>query len=517
MDDSLRSAPIGVLEVDSDGTVAAVNDAAATLLDVDPSLDGASFAETFPRSASRSLHAAFDGGVPRERSVEEYYPPIDRWLAVDVVPDGDRAYVYVRDRDPRHDRRQRVEELERRLERLEAIDAVVGDVLRAVITASGHREVSRTVCEGLGTAELYEFAWLGERDPAGGGLRVVAAAGDAPELRERIDNHLGSDDALPEQVAVAEESTRTVQTLADDDAVPREVRLAAFGRGLQSAIAVPLSYRETVYGVLGVYAAREDGFSEAERSSLETLGAIAGFAINASRQEDLLFSDTVTELTVEVRDDEAPLVSVAERCRETLTLAGTVPREDGTVVCYVRADGGDAEAAVAAATDHGAVVGARPIDGDGALLEVELAADTPVATLAGQGATVGAAEFGPDRARVTVEVPAETELRRLVGSLDGVVAETEVLAKTEAERDPTSVDSFRNDLDAALTDRQRQVLRTAYLSDYFTSPRGSSAEDIAAALDVTGPTVLYHLRRAQRKLLESYFGDDARTPAGDDQ
>jgi predicted DNA binding protein len=508
MNEHLRTAPIGVIETANDGTVQAVNEVAAALLERDGPV-GAPIADVFPKSAAGSLRAAFAGDTLDERSFEEYYPRVDRWFAVDVRAVDDGALVYVRDRSDHHERRQRVESLERSLDRMETIDELVGEVLRQVIEASGREEVSRTVCERLGTTDLYEFAWLGERDLTDGDLQVVAAAGDAPDVRERIVDHLGADAGLPEQTAVTAEETRVVQTIADADGIPGAVRRAAFGRGLQSCIAVPLAYRDTVYGVLGVYAAREDGFSDQERSSLETLGAIAGFAINAIRQEELLFADTVTELTLDVRDPELPLTTVADDDR-TAVLSGAVPRDDDSVVCYVHAE--DGARAVDVLGEHGAVIDARVVSDEDDLLEVELSGDTPVARLAGQGVTVSSAEYDGGGATVVAEVPSDVELRRLVGDVDAVAAETDVLSKTETQRDARSVDAFRSDLEEALTDKQLRVLRTAYLSDYFTSPRGSSSEEIADALDVTGPTILYHLRRAQRKLLEAFFETDPETP-----
>ena len=53
--------------------------------------------------------------------------------------------------------------------------------------------------------------------------------------------------------------------------------------------------------------------------------------------------------------------------------------------------------------------------------------------------------------------------------------------------------------------RQRTVLQTIYLVDYFESPRGSTAEEVAASLDITGSTLLHHLRAGQRKLLDAYL------------
>jgi predicted DNA binding protein/putative methionine-R-sulfoxide reductase with GAF domain len=512
MHDHLRTAPIGVVETTADGTVEAVNDVASALLETDRPT-GDPIDDVFPRSAAGSLRSAFAGERPDERSFEEYYPPIDRWFAVDVVRTETGGLVYVRDRSGAHERRQRVERLERRLDRMESIDELVGTVLRQVIEASGREEVSSTVCERLGTTDLYEFAWLGERDLADGDLQVVAAAGEAPDVRERIVDHLGSDAGLPEQTAVAAERTHVVQTIAEADDIPRPVRRAAFGRGLQSSIAVPLAYRDTVYGVLGVYAAREDGFSDQERASLETLGAIAGFAINAIRQEELLFAETVTELTLDVRDEDLPLTAVADD-EESVVLSGAIPRDDDTTVCYVRAAGGTD--AVETLTDHERVLGARLVSEEDDLLEVEVTGETPVARLSGQGATVSSAEYDPGGARIVAEVPSDVELRRLVGSVDAVVSETDVVSKADRRREAESVDAFRSALEESLTDRQRTVLRTAYLSDYFTSPRGSSSAEVAEALDVTGPTILYHLRRGQRKLLEAFFETDPETPTDRD-
>jgi predicted DNA binding protein len=73
----------------------------------------------------------------------------------------------------------------------------------------------------------------------------------------------------------------------------------------------------------------------------------------------------------------------------------------------------------------------------------------------------------------------------------------------------TTAREFRDELDDRLTERQKTVLRTAYLADYFESPRGSTAEEVAASLDITGSTLLHHLRAGQRKLLDAYLEDRA--------
>jgi predicted DNA binding protein len=52
-----------------------------------------------------------------------------------------------------------------------------------------------------------------------------------------------------------------------------------------------------------------------------------------------------------------------------------------------------------------------------------------------------------------------------------------------------------------LTDRQLEVLRTAFESGYFDQPRGANATEVAAELGINRSTFAEHVSAAQRKLL----------------
>ena len=54
-----------------------------------------------------------------------------------------------------------------------------------------------------------------------------------------------------------------------------------------------------------------------------------------------------------------------------------------------------------------------------------------------------------------------------------------------------------------LTDRQREVLETAYGMGYFDHPKGANAEEVSEALEINSATFRGHLSAAQSKLLES--------------
>ncbi len=60
----------------------------------------------------------------------------------------------------------------------------------------------------------------------------------------------------------------------------------------------------------------------------------------------------------------------------------------------------------------------------------------------------------------------------------------------------------------ALTDRQREVVRTAHEMGYYEIPRQVPTEEIAAELDLDQSTVSEHLQRAERNLLRHALGAD---------
>lgn len=61
--------------------------------------------------------------------------------------------------------------------------------------------------------------------------------------------------------------------------------------------------------------------------------------------------------------------------------------------------------------------------------------------------------------------------------------------------DPTFIDC------AALTDRQREILTTAYEMGYFEYPKDANAGDVAEALGIARSTLVEHLSTAQSKVL----------------
>jgi predicted DNA binding protein len=109
---------------------------------------------------------------------------------------------------------------------------------------------------------------------------------------------------------------------------------------------------------------------------------------------------------------------------------------------------------------------------------------------------------------LTLHLPDLERLREVVSALDGVAERIEVrylvhgAAGGDALPDRTLVDRGR------LTDRQCEVLRTAYRMGYFERPRDANASAVAEALDIAPSTFAEHLAAAQRKLLAETLGGE---------
>ena len=102
---------------------------------------------------------------------------------------------------------------------------------------------------------------------------------------------------------------------------------------------------------------------------------------------------------------------------------------------------------------------------------------------------------------VTLHAGDVDKLRELLGDLNDrfgtVRIEYLVQGRDEAgESELVPVDLRR------LTDRQREVLRTAHEMGYFEYPRDSNASEVSEELDIEPSTFTEHLNAAQSKLLD---------------
>jgi predicted DNA binding protein len=509
MDDIARRASSGWLVCDADWTVREATPAVTRLLGdatevaaadvVGQPLEAVLPVDITDRLTVRVAEAAAGDPV----TVEEYLPAAQRWIECRAVRDEDAILVELRDVT---EWAQRVNELETARTNLSLLSQhaeLISELLGAVVTATTPEEIQRAVAQRLADSDLFNLAWVGDWAADREGLSVRAAAGSEALLAAIRD----SDGLGPEQRALETGETAIVRELAEDEGVPVAVRKAAFAHGIQASVAVPLSYGETNFGVLGLYTARPATLEGSGLAGIETLGEVIGFVLYATRQRGATETATYRELVLDVGPDAGPLARLAQATETTLELTGTATVGTELLLAYVALDGGDAESVCERARADDAIERASVIENpeDGDLCELRLGGDSLLRRLADLGGTVRAARFGPDGGTVTVDISPDTDVRGLLDRLTDAVPDVRLQATRTRERPARTTAAVEQVLAEELTERQRASLKAAYEAGYFASPRQSTAAEIADSMDVTAPTFSYHLRAAQAKLLAACF------------
>ena len=449
-------------------------------------------------------YGVLNASSPDVGAFDEMDVSLARVLAANVETAIERA-------DRLEERRARRRELERRrdeLETLNRINALVEETIGALVGAASRGEIERTVCERLAASELYVDAWIVERGSSPGSVAVRSHGTDvdgAESLADAGDEIPGPN---PAATAIAEAAPQVVPRIDDDEQVPDRLREAALATGARACLAVPLAYADTVFGALVVHAPEPNGFSDREQTAFETLGRVVGFVINATNNRRLLLGNTAVELEVALYGADAWFLATAERLGGTVAVEGLVPADDALIE-YVAVEGVDDDSP-AAVDESSAVEGIRVLAAGDDRWYLECTVRDPgLRALAEYGADVRTARATAERGTVTARFPATTSPREAMGVVREAFPTAELVAKRVVDTSDRSVATIRQAIADRLTDRQRTVLRAAFLAGYYDSPRGTTARELAASLDIAPSTLHQHLQAASRKVLATVFDDSA--------
>ena len=88
----------------------------------------------------------------------------------------------------------------------------------------------------------------------------------------------------------------------------------------------------------------------------------------------------------------------------------------------------------------------------------------------------------------------EEQVKEFMEKIDAIGIRYRVVLLADANFSPTSPLSL-------LTEKQREVLITAYKLGYYDIPRKISSEELAKKLNLVDSTVVEHLRKAERRLM----------------
>jgi len=399
-------------------------------------------------------------------------------------------------------REQEVRETRERIATiLDRINGLIQNTVEVLVEATTREAVESGVCTELAAAEPYNFAWIGRPAVRGDGLEVRAWAGDAPIAMD--DRSLPMDEDTPGATALAE---RTTEIFADLGSVDNEWAQRASEAGVASMMAIPLSYTDSTYGVLYVCADRADAFDDREQVVLQALGRAVANAINAIESGKILSADKVIELEFTVADRSLFLSQLSASTGGTITSAGTVTQDDGSLRLYLTVEDADTDAVLEGLTDDPSVQRAtRVAEHEGsALFEVTLG-ESLLATLVDHGAVPKAITSENGITRYTIELPYEADAREVFALAEANYDGTDLVGYHEHERPVQTQQEFRAALAERFTDRQETALRTAFLGGFFRWPREVDGDELATAMDISRPTYHQHLRAAQQKVYEELF------------
>lgn len=102
---------------------------------------------------------------------------------------------------------------------------------------------------------------------------------------------------------------------------------------------------------------------------------------------------------------------------------------------------------------------------------------------------------------VTLHAGDIEDLRSLIGTLNERFERVRIEYLVQSREKTDESDLVPVDM-RLLTDRQREVLRTAHKMGYFEYPRDSNASEVAERLGIQPSTFTEHLNAAQSKLLD---------------
>ncbi|WP_254521606.1 PAS domain S-box protein [Natrinema caseinilyticum] len=411
------------------------------------------------------------------------------------------------------EREVELEERNRRLNRQIATTELIRRIDQLLIGADNREEIERTVPERLVEADDIAFAWIGSLDASGTQLEPRTWAGDGQEYLGDVS--LSYDASSEPAVRTARTETPTVVSNVVEGLQNDPWRRDALDRGFQSVISVPLSHAEYSYGVLTVYADDPDAFADLEQTVVTELGEGIANAITEVKTREALHAETLLELTLRI-DGSADLLSrIASKTGARVTYDGLGTHTGDETLLFFETSGVPSEDVRTALDDIVSVTEYRLIsDADGdCRFEATVAGDTIASRLVRHGGSPRSMHADGERLEVAVDVPTGTDVREFVEMLREQYASVELQARRHVERSMGTRSELVTSLFDVLTDRQLEVLRTAYFAGFFDWPRESTGEEIADMLEVTQPTVNRHLRVGQQRLLAQLFETEQPTPA----
>jgi PAS domain S-box-containing protein len=410
--------------------------------------------------------------------------------------------------------REQDRELQRQNEQLTTlnrINATIREIDQAIVRAETQDEIDHTVCERLTDTDRFKFAWIGAVDPTTETVSPRAWAGDEQGYLDDQSIAVSGSGTEPAGQTVATEQVTMVTNVAEG-LRDEPWRSAALTRDFISVLSIPLVYNNLTHGVLTVYADTPDAFDGTSQAVLTELGETVASALSAIERKHALLTTSMTRVEFTAEESTFLLSRLARAADCTLSYRGGVQRTTDSQYVFVTVTEGDVHAVAERAAEMATVEAVNRITtdtGNGGTLQLQLTQPFLALALADHGAIFRKATADPTTTTLVVDVPDSSSVRTITQLIRETFPTAELTRKRTLE-EPSTYDRDTRFLEN-LTDRQLEVVQTAYYAGFFESPRENTGEEVATTLGISPPAFYQHVRTVQRKLFATVFDDDAPT------
>lgn len=219
-------------------------------------------------------------------------------------------------------------------------------------------------------------------------------------------------------------------------------------------------------------------------------------------------TDTVVEVEFHTENPAHPFVRGSAEASCTFDLTKMIPRQGGAYAEFFTVVGAEPDR-IAEFVDDRETVDVEPLVEyeDAALVEFLVSDDCPARRLAELGALPQTVRACDGEGRIVADIPPQRDAPAVTEAFLADNPESELVTKREKATvaPPFSESGVRQLLRTHLTERQLDVVETAFEMGYYDWPRRCTGEDVAAELDIASATFSEHVRTAERKLLAVLF------------
>ncbi|WP_074792614.1 bacterio-opsin activator domain-containing protein [Haloferax larsenii] len=408
-------------------------------------------------------------------------------------------------------RESRLREQDRTLQRqnkqlseLNRINETIREIDQALVQAETRDEIYHTVCELLTADDRFRFAWVGTVDSTTNTVEPQAWAGSE---RGYLDSQTFSVTESATEPASKTAASGEITMVSNVASGLRDEpwRKDALARDYLSVLSIPLAYNDLTHGVLTVYAPTQEAFGDTGKSVLAELGETIASALSAIERKNALLTTSMTRVEFAITDPTFVLTRLAQEAACTLSYQGGVQQSSEGSYVFVTVADAPLDEVAETASQLVAIDDVQQISADGTegVLRLRLTQPFFALELADHGVVFQEATADPTTTVLVIDIPTSIDVRTITQLVEETFTSVELRAKQSLDQ------SMEHDLYARflekLTDRQLEVIQTAYYSGYFESPRENSGAEVADTLGISPPAFYKHARTVQRKLFTTLF------------